>query len=498
MSRPGQNNNQQTTIGLSGLVGHASIYWLGIMASKLLGFVLIPIYTYHLSPAQYGTIELIALTTDVIALIVGVRMTSAVFKFYHATDDEDERQRLLGTALATIIGAALVFLVIALPFAGEGSQLLFGSRENTILLRLVFVTTALQLVQEIALTYRRIHERSGIYISVMLSHLCLIIGFNLLFIVGLGYGVFGAILSGTLASALVAPVVIVSVIRHTGLALDRVLLRRMVQYSLPLIPAALGLFVLHFGDRYLLNVFVSLEAVGLYALGYKFGFLISQVIAQPFSLIWGNRMHILYRDQARDRLYNQVLSGYAVVLAAAALALSLFIDEVLMIVSPAEYQAAANLVPFIAGAYVLGALNQLSMGPLYAEGRTGAVAVATLSAAGANVLLNLALIPLFGAIGAAVATVLAFFTLAGVTQWLATRWSSMRWDYRRAAMPMAVGLALIVFGRSVEFDHLLWGIAFKLLLLALYPLLLLATRAVPTADLAELRDRLRRRHATVL
>lgn len=491
---PSEADNEATPpVGLSGMIGHSAVYWSGVMVSKLIGFLLIPIYTHHLTPADYGTLELIALTTDVMALIVGARLTAAMFRFYHAAPDATERRQVLATSLTATIIVGLVFLVVVSLFAADIARLLFGSSQHTILLQIVFLTTALQLVQQIAMSELRIHERSRLFVAITWVHLVVMLSGSILFLVVFDWGIFGVLLAAAIATGLVAPVVIFSVARRTGLGLNPALLWRMVAFSLPLIPAALCLFILHFSDRYILNLFVTLEAVGIYALAYKFGFLISAVIAHPFSLIWGNRMHVIYREAGRDRMYNQVLSAYAIVLVAAGVGLSLFIDEVLAVISPEIYHAAAGLVPIIAAGYVLAALNQLSMGPLYAEGRTGWVALATGIAAGANVALNFLLVPFYGALGAALATLAAFATLAVVTQYLAVRASPMRWDYRRAIAPLVLGVVLVVLGRGIAFEDPLSELGFKLLVFASFPLLLLAIRAVPPADLAEFRRWLRRR-----
>ncbi|WP_083330800.1 lipopolysaccharide biosynthesis protein [Halofilum ochraceum] len=480
-------------VGLTGMIGHSAVYWGGVMVSKLIGFLLIPIYTHHLTPADYGTLELVALTTDVMALIIGGRLVAAMFRFYHAAADAAERRQVLATSLTAMLIVGLLFFIVASFFTGDIARLLFGSSEHATLLQIVFFTTALELVQQIAMSELRIHERSRLFVAITWIHLLLMLVGSILFLVVFDWGVFGVLLAAAIATGVVGPIVIVSVARRTGLGLHPVLLQRMVVYSLPLIPAALFLFVLHFADRYILNMFVSLEAVGLYALAYKFGFLISAVIAHPFSLIWGNRMHVLYRETGRDRMYNQVLSAYGIVLVGAGVGLSLFIDEVLALISPPVYHAAASLVPIIAAGYVLAAMNQLSMGPLYAESRTGWVALATAAGAGVNVVVNFLLVPFYGATGAAVATLIAFTAMAGVTQYLAARASTLRWDYHRAFAPLAVGVVIVVIGRSSDHGSIVMAIGFKLLLLlVVYPLALLLVRAVPVADLAEFWRWLRR------
>ena len=69
------------------LVKHTSIYTVGVILSKLVGFVMIPLYTRMLTPADYGVLELMSMTTDVIALLVGLGLSSAVMRHYYAYDD---------------------------------------------------------------------------------------------------------------------------------------------------------------------------------------------------------------------------------------------------------------------------------------------------------------------------------------------------------------------------------------------------------------------------
>lgn len=489
----GPDPESTAPVGLSGMIGHSAVYWSGVMVSKLIGFLLIPIYTHHLTPADYGTLELVALTTDVIALIVGGRLTAAMFRFYHAAPDATERRQVLSTTLTVMIGVGLAFLAVSSFFTGEISRLLFGTADKAILLQIVFVTTAFQFVQQIAMAELRIRERSRQFVLITWIHLIFMLTGSILFLVVFDWGVLGVLLAAAIATGTVAPVVVVSVARRTGFGINLHLLRRMVVYSLPLIPAALFLFALHFADRYILNLFTSLEQVGIYALAYKFGFLISAVIAHPFSLMWGNRMHALYRQAGRDLMYNQVLSAYTVVLVGAGIGLSLFIDEVLAVVSPPIYHAASPLVPIIAAGYVLASMNHLSMGPIHAEGRTGLVALATGIAVSVNIAANFILVPVFASYGAAIATLIAFAVLALVTQYLAGRVSPMRWDYRRAIVPLGLGVLIVVVGRGIDYGSMTTAIGFKmLLLLVVYPLALLATRAIPAIELIEFWRWLRR------
>ncbi|MEX0729897.1 MAG: polysaccharide biosynthesis C-terminal domain-containing protein [Aquisalimonadaceae bacterium] len=460
--------------GLQGLLMHSAVYWVGVMVSKLIGFMLIPVYTHHLSPADYGTLELIALATDVTALVLGMRIGSAVFRFYHAATTAQDKRRVVTTAVHAMVALAIVCFIILYSASGLFSQLLFSGDQMTTAFRVMFLATFTGLAMELGLVYIRIRERSMLFVFIVWTQLFIMLTLNIYFIVYLRMGVLGALLGPAIANAVLCPPLLVWVLHQVRDRFDPARLWQMVAYSAPLVPASIGLFILHFGDRFFLNHYASLEDVGVYAIAYKFGFLISQLVAYPFGLIWGNRLYVYYRDPNRDRLFNQTLSGFCFFLVGSALAISLFIPEVLSIMTPPEYWAAGALVPAIAMAYVFGGMNQLAAAPLYTESRTGIVAVISLSAAAVNLLLNFILIPTYGVWGAAAATAASFLLILGCSLAASRHISSLRWQYGRALKPMAAALILLAAGHAIDWANPWVAVGYKALLLISYvPLLLL-------------------------
>ncbi|MDI6722916.1 MAG: oligosaccharide flippase family protein, partial [Candidatus Aenigmarchaeota archaeon] len=85
---------------------HSFVYMLGAILSRAIGFLMIPIYTQFLIPADYGVIQLLALTTDVIGTVISVGISSAMYRFYFDYDTEKERNEVVSTAILSfgIIG----------------------------------------------------------------------------------------------------------------------------------------------------------------------------------------------------------------------------------------------------------------------------------------------------------------------------------------------------------------------------------------------------------
>lgn len=457
------------------LVTHSAVYWVGVMLTKATGFVVVPVFTHYLSPHEYGTLELLALTTDVVGMMVGLQLSAALFKFYNESETAAQREGIVSTAILGTAALAIVAAVLLILGARQVSVVVFGTGDNAYLFQVMFAATFLGIVLEMPMSYLRVKEKSRRFVMIETAQVVTMAVLNVFFVAVLGMSVLGALLGSLLVNAVLAPALTVAVLREVGARVDRVALRRMLRYSLPLVPAAFGMFVLHFSDRFLLSKMTTLEMVGIYAIAYKFGFLIANVVMAPFGMIWENRLFIYYRSKERDALYNQVLAWFSAVVMGAVLVLGLFADEAVSLLTAERYWPAAALVPVIAYAYLFNALNILFTGPLYAEKRTGVVGAVTVAGAVINVALNLLLIPRFGVAGAAWATVLSFALIFFAMQYWSRRLAAVRWEWPRVLRVLAVGSALLLAGRSIEYPTLAAALAMKVLLVAAYPALLFVT-----------------------
>src|SRR5436853_2534598 len=97
---------------LRGIARHSLVYALGLLLSKVVSFVMLPIYTRYLTPGDYGVMELIGMTLDIIAMIAGAGMATGIFRYYHKAESEAERLSVVSTALQMLASSYLIVAVI--------------------------------------------------------------------------------------------------------------------------------------------------------------------------------------------------------------------------------------------------------------------------------------------------------------------------------------------------------------------------------------------------
>ena len=415
---------------------HTSVYALGNFLRYIVSFLMLPIYTRFLTPADYGVIELLQMAVDLIAILTGMRVGEAIMRYYWMSESEGDRRKIVGSALflSLVLNGGGVALIVAL--SGPVSAGLFGPGvENAQwLLALFSLNLLVGGLAEVVLTFVRAQQRPWHIVSFGLFRLLSQLGLNILFVVGLRMHVEGVVFASVIAGGLYALVLGGYLVANGALRPSREYVRKLVGFSWPMILAAAGAFYLTFGDRYFLRLFHGLSEVGIYSLAYKFGFILLVATWEPFQMIWDSlRYEVLKREDARE-VYVRVFMISNLVVIGGALGISLFVSDLLRIMATPKFYPAAAIVPVVMIAYVIQAWTNYCRFGILVKGNTlqvaygNGVAVVVISAG------YLTLIPLYGAMGAAWATVAGFAARFAWILWQAEKAYAMRLSWGRTAL----------------------------------------------------------------
>jgi len=221
---------------------HSFIYGLGSLLNNLLGFILIPIYTRYLVPSDYGILSLLIATSGIASMIAQLGLGTALFR--EVIYKESDEVTVESTAFYFLIGESSLFFGVLIIFSPQLSGLIFSSLDYAHLLRLIFLTCLLSMFNVIVMARLRIHEQSALF--AMLSVASFLVGavLNIYFIVILERGVEGLITAGLILAALSAVVCMVLFVRYLRLTFSISVLRNMLAFGVPLVPANLSSLVM--------------------------------------------------------------------------------------------------------------------------------------------------------------------------------------------------------------------------------------------------------------
>jgi O-antigen/teichoic acid export membrane protein len=446
------------------LARHSAVYGFGSLVSRFIAVLLLPVYTRYLSPADYGLIETLIALSAVLTVLLAAGVKSAFFRFYF--DDEDKR-RVIRTSFWFTMASGTAGLLAGLALAGPISELLFDTSQHADLVRAAFVGLWAHVNYEQMTSIFRVEQRSVAYLIATLINLGLTVAATLILVVALDQGPIGVIVGNFTGTLIVYAGLLAYRREQLGFELDRPLLRAMNRFGMPLVPSALFLWVLNFSDRFFLVKLAGAREVGLYSIGVRLASAIILFLA-AFRTAWPAFAYSIEDDAEAKRTYSFVLTYVVVITSWMALALGVLAPWLVRLLTTEEFYSAERVVaPLAFAAAAFGAYIVVVIG-IGRVRRTRSNWVITGAAAALNVGLNLLLIPEYGMIGAAVATIGAYGTLFLAMAWKAQRLYPVPYQWRRVATAFGAAVALTVVGRVLDLP-----LAAAIALVAAYPLVLL-------------------------
>src|SRR5262249_40244918 len=268
------------------LLQPTAVYGLGPVLGQLASFLLLPLYTKLLSPADYGTLEVIALVGIFLNIFVGLQIVTQLFRYYHAAETELDRRRAVSTAILFTGALSAAAIVFADVFRDRLSLALFGTEAQASLFRFAFWSMVASNVFSTALGYLRARKMSRAFTAVSVAQLVCTLSLNVVFVAWLGRGVEGILLSQLLVSGVFALGLAAWVLRQTGVAVSLAQVRGVVAFGLPMIGWSLVWFAVNAADRLVLSAVGPLTEVGVYSLANRFGMALLVFVVTPFSNFW--------------------------------------------------------------------------------------------------------------------------------------------------------------------------------------------------------------------
>src|SRR3954465_13327332 len=470
------------TFQIRRLARHSAIYGLGGILSRILAVLLLPLYTSYLGTAGFGKIEQITALTTVLVIVLSAGISSAFFRFYFDSKDPERRVVVVRTTFWFTMTMATVGLILGFAFATPIAHLL-RLGDDPWLVRASAVGLWAQMNYSQLTNLFRVEERSVQFVIASVANILITVGATVLLVVGLDKGPTGAVV-GNFIGTLAVYLVLLGYRRYQlGLQFDRKLLRQMNHFGLPLVPSALALWAINFIDRFFVAVFKGQSEVGVYSLAVRASSVVVFLMI-AFRLAWPAFAYSIDDDESAKRPYSFVLPYLLFICCWVSLALGTLAPWIVRILaphSPGFYRAeeAVGLLAFASTAYAGYTVLAIGIGRAR---RTQFNWIVTGGAALINVLLNLALIPPYGMMGAAIATAVAYVAMfIGMTLNAQRVWP-VPYQWRRVLTLSLVAVGLLVIGKAVAAP-----LPLAIALCLVYPVALLPFRFYLPAELRRLR-----------
>lgn len=384
-------------------VRQSIVYSLGGLTLPLIAIFMVPVYTRVFTPADYGVISLVQITIAFLAVFLILGTDNASARYYLDPKSDEDRKLTASTALffraVTLSAGCLVFSC----FSEEISQLIFKTSVYSKYLVIAAAAVFFGQCATLCLNLLRFNFRSVSYAVLSSANLLVTVLLTILLVVSLKLGIMGVFTATLVSSVLLLFITFLITKGYLSLTFSTKRLRELLQYGIPLVPYGITVYLIQNCDRYFLSYFSTLEQVGLYSLGFQLASVLTLLFAGT-GLAWGPLVYSSYKEDKIEAVYSKLMDYLVSFVLLLVVGLSLFSREILVVFTTPQYYGAHIVVPFLAlylAFYHIG----LRMGfGIHLAKKTLHFTWISIVTAAVNIGLNFLLVPPYGMIGAAIAT----------------------------------------------------------------------------------------------
>jgi len=394
-------------------------------------FLLLPILTTYLSPADYGLVDIFFNISLIATPIIGLSIVQSISRYYF---EEIDLARFVTTVFVVLlsIGSIIILVVSGATFFVE--EFIGGFDFPPIIIVVAMIYTLFSQIAEILLVYWRVSYQTVKFGVFRIAKTATDLGLSIALIVGFGMGWEGRVLPQISVALLFGIIAIVILYRKgllRNLKINKEYKKEALSFSSPLVFHTLGANLIGFSDRFFILFMLGLSDVGIYSVGYQIGMVVA-LLQNSFNQAWvpfffEKLKQNVYAEKLRIVKITYAYFGFMLVLVLLFYFLTPYIYEYFI---GSSYESGAVIVFWILIGYAFNGMYKMLVNYLFYLKKTKLVAFCTLGLALLNLILNYFLIQLNGIEGAAQATAITFFLLFVVMFILSERMYKMPWKLK--------------------------------------------------------------------
>ena len=407
---------------------------IGVLTSKLIVFLMVRFYTGYLTPAEYGDADLISQTANLLFPVVSLGITDGVFRY--AINSTTDRNRVFSSGILIILLGS-IFLLLCYPLL----DMLIGEKLDV---TAVILYTVSACIHSVCSQFARGLGNTRLFAVQGIVNTFSVVVLNILFLAVLGLGIDGYVYSIVISDLICAIYITLreKLWRYVTFRVDKSLIKRMLRYSIPLIPTAIFWWITSVSDRYMINWMVDSTANGIYTMACKLPTAIV-LLSGAFSDAWQysavSERKDGEADEYKDFFSDSWLSFQGILFFGCSFVIAIAKPGIRLLATE-EYFSAYAYVPLLCCAMVFSSFSTFMGSSFLVYKKSRLSFVTSMFGAVANVVMNLILIPKYEIYGAAAATFASYFIVFVIRALMSKRLV----DFKMYAGRTLAGTAIIV------------------------------------------------------
>jgi O-antigen/teichoic acid export membrane protein len=466
------------------------VYGLGNIAVKIVGLVLIPVFTdpKFFSTDQYGVIGILEIFGVVLTAFLASGLPQSLTRWFWDPDHKDNQKGIFFMSLSTQVSISFLFCLVLIPLSGTLSVLIFSSPVWSKAITFLIIASAIQSLNNVVNTLMRLQSRSILYTITNLFKLVSVLAITLYFILVKKMGIEGYFLAQLIGNSIVVLFLSGYTLKNSRIFFDKNIFRSMNVYGFPLLLANIAAALLGVIDRFSLNSLTILKSVALYTLASKVTSVLKLVLVDSIKLALGPMMIKRINSIDNKRFYSKVLLYSSYIVMFGIVGVSLFSFEIIKIIATSRaYWDAVIVVPVLSLSIFFINMKEVTVYGLHIAKKTRIIGFIVVLDTILTLGLNILLIPVWDIMGAAVATLLSQFVYWFACYYFSQKAFYVPYEIKKIITMFVTGAALCFLSLLANPLGLLPRLVIKTVCLISFPFILYMFKFYEPVELQSIR-----------
>lgn len=439
------------------LIKNTTIYALGDIIPRLLGFISLPILTRYLSPSDYGIVNYVNTLNTFLLALGFLSLNTYYLVFYYRCKDSQEKKKLLGnlSSFVILLNAALVLILLLF---GKYFFGLLGSKIDFYPYIVIGIfTNFFNLFSILPAALYRILEKPLPLTILNVSRGIVTLIVTLVLVMHFHYTALGVLYSGLIVNFIYAFIFLYSTRKHIIWNLCFKQIKVALAFTLPLLPGSIAYYLTTISDRILIDKYLSLNELGIYSTAATIALILNIFSFGAYKAFepyifknWGQESFM--------RIFENIRNAFVYVLLIGVLCLSVFSKEFFQIMTDVKFHGAYWYVPMIIIGVYSSSLSMLYGTIITAKGKTKINSMISITGASISVLFNILFLPKFGLITAAVVSSLALTVMLFISMW----YSQLKISHSKPVLSLLlVATSIYITVYIINIDNIIFSIVLK-------------------------------------
>ncbi|MDQ3020890.1 MAG: oligosaccharide flippase family protein [Bacteroidota bacterium] len=437
-------------------------YGTNTIIGRFLGFFLVPFYTNKFLPEEYGIIAIIYAYIAILNVCFSIGLESGYMKFASTLEVGNKKENFSNPFIILFLNSFILASILII-FPDTMAYLFQIDVKYSLLIRYTALILFFDSIVLIQFSYLRLNNKAKTFAFIKITNIVVNVLMNVILISYFDMGIEAVFISNLIASVITFIMLIPVLIKNLSFKINRRLIKEVLMFSIPIIPAGIAANIVQTISRPILKYLTNDSVVGIYQASFRLGILMMLIVSM-FEFAWRPFFLNNAKEPNAKEMFSKILTLFVMLTSFVFLTASIFIEDIVTLKLPFNiyligkaYWDGLSIVPVILFSYLLYGIYVNLMAGIYIEKKTKYLPIITGAGAIASIVFNFILIPKFSYMGAAMASLISYLIMMIGIYFVSQKYYPINYEYKKIGIIfLTLGLITAIYYFLISMTIIPW------------------------------------------